>query len=164
MEINHNAQGRWSVESVQAEYRRLSLVLGGVAGFEPTPRKHTNPIGCTWIYNIMDSVVDGIQLDDSSCVQLAIDYIQDNDMRPSTGYIRERMARALGGVELSSKQKSILAATFIQQIKSQKIYREFREYAKLFKKIGIEPYRASIEKYRKSERQYIVRAAKRLLE
>ncbi len=161
--INYNPEGKWSVESVQAKYWELCLSLGGVSGFEPQPRKHTNHNGTTWIYNVMDSVVDGVQLGDKACVQISIEYIQDNDMRSTTGYIRERMARALRNCELSNKQKSQLADTFIKQLESKRIYKEFREYCRLFKKIGVEPYKKEIEKYTNSNKQYIKRAALRLL-
>ena len=77
MEINYNPKGKWSDKSVIARYRELSLRLGGIDGFEPIPRTYKNNQGMTWTYNIMDSVADGIQLGDASCVQLAIEYIED---------------------------------------------------------------------------------------
>ena len=45
---------------------------------------YTNTAGITWIYNNMDAVVDGVQLGDSACVQLSVDYINDNIMAPTT--------------------------------------------------------------------------------
>jgi hypothetical protein len=117
----------------------------------------------TWIYNIMDAVTDGVQLGDGACIQLSIDYIEDNVMGSTTGYIRERMARALRRVELKEYQKRQLAKIFLEQLRHQCLHKEFKEYSRLFKRIGVEPYRKEIEKYASAQKQYIRRAAQRLL-
>ena len=148
--INYNPEGKWSVESVQNRYRKLSLEVGGVGGYQPEPNVYTNPGGTTWIYNIMESVVDGIQLGDMACVQLSIEYIQDNIMGPTTGYIRERMARALRNSELTNDQKKQLANIFLNMLHSGQLLKEFREYCRLFKVIGVDPYQNDIEQFRAS--------------
>ena len=79
------------------------------------------------------------------------------------GYIRARMAMSLRNAELTKKQKVTLAGIFLKQLESGLIYREFREYCRLFKIIGVEPYRQEIEKHKKSRKQYIRHAASRLL-
>lgn len=163
MEINYNPQGKWSVEAVKQRYSELRILLGGAGGFELNPRTYTNKGGFTWIYNIMDAVTDGVQLGDNACIQLSIDYIKDNVMGSTTGYIRERMARALRHVELSENQKKQLARVFLQQLEHQNLHKEFKEYSRLFKKIGVEQYRNEIEKYTSSKKQYIQRAAQRIL-
>lgn len=164
MEINYNGEGKWSAESVIGRYRKLSLDVGGVGGFEPEPRTYVNYNGAKWIYNIMDSVVDGVQLGDKACIELSIDYINDCPMDPTTGYIRERMARSLKQSELLSiEQEKRLANIFICQLERGKIYKEFREYGKLFKKIGIEDYRNRIEVLQQSKKDYVSRAASKLL-
>jgi hypothetical protein len=111
----------------------------------------------------MQSVVDGMQLGDRVCVDLSIEYINDNVMHLTTGYIRARMARALRQVELSKSQKGLLARVFLRQLESEKIYQEFKEYIRLFKTIGVESYRDEFEKQLKSDKKYIVRAANKLL-
>jgi hypothetical protein len=164
MKIDYNADGRWSVAAVQARYRQLSNSLGGMAGFEPEPRTYTNPRGMTWVYNIMDSVVDGAQLGDKACIELCVEYIEANIMAPTTGYIRERMARSLCRVELTPRQKQRLAAVFVGQLEKQQLRKEFREYTRLFRKIGVESYRAEIERLASSDQAYIRRAVARLLD
>ncbi|MFZ0789149.1 MAG: hypothetical protein WAM94_05950 [Chromatiaceae bacterium] len=163
MEINYNHHGKWSVEAVKQRYASLRIMLGGAEGFAPEPRTYTNKGGITWIYNIMDAVVDGVRLSDKACVELAIDYIDDNLMDSTTGYIRERMARALRHAQLTEHQKKQLASTFLKQLEQPSLHKEFKEYSRLFKTIGIEPYRARIEKCAKSEKHYIRRAVQRLL-
>ncbi|MBT2787351.1 MULTISPECIES: hypothetical protein [unclassified Halomonas] len=163
MKINYNPTGKWSVEAVKERYSKLSLSLGSVDGFEPFCKTYTNRRGFTWVYNIMDSVVDGVRLGDKACVQLAIDYIRDNEMYSKTGYIRARMARALKSADLSDSQKKELALIFLHQLETGVLYQEYREYCRLFRKIGVEPYRREIKRYGKARRQYIKRAANRLL-
>ena len=163
MEISYNQEGKWSVEAAKQRHIELRLRLGGMDGFVLEPRTYTNHRGITWIYNIMDSVADGVQLGDNACIEMAIDYIQADVMGSSTGYIRERMARALRHVQLTEQQKARLAEIFLRQMKQQCLHQEFREYIRLFKTIGVDPYRMRIEGYAKSHKQFIQRAARRLL-
>tara|TARA_Y100000589_G_scaffold321902_1_gene353995 strand:+ start:1210 stop:1704 length:495 start_codon:yes stop_codon:yes gene_type:complete len=163
MEFNYNSSGNWSVDSVQERYRNLSLQLGGVAGFYPEPRKYTNQRGASWTYNVMESVVDGVQLGDCACIELSIEYIADSPMGSNTGYIRERMARALRHAELSDKQKARLAFIFINMLKTGKLYKEYREYIRLFKCIGINPYRPELCGLANSNKLYVRRAVEKLL-
>ena len=120
-------------------------------------------MGATWIYSIMDAVADGIQLEDRACIELSVEYIKDNIMESTTGYIRERMARSLRHVTLSKDQKERLALSFMTQLEQQTLHKEFREYIRLFKTIGVEPYRKIIEKYLNSKKEFIRRAAEKLL-
>ena len=163
MIINYNPEGKWSTESVKKRYWEQSVSLGGVSGFEPTPKTYTNFNGCTWVYNVMESVIDGVQLGDFTCVQLCIDYINDDVKAPTTGYTKERMARALRHASLSDKQKKELSEIFIKQLESGKIYKEYREYIRLFKIIGVTPYKEKIQKCIKGQQEFIKRAASKLL-
>ena len=164
MLINYNHQDKWSIDNVKKRYTRLCQLVQCTERFELIPDTYTTPNGaCTWIYNIMSSVVDGIQVGDKACIQLAIDYIEDNIMCSTTGYIRERMARSLRQVELTEYQKDSLAKTFLNQLDKQHLTKEFKEYIRLFKTIGIEPYVKDIEIFTQSNKEYIRRAARKLL-
>ena len=163
LEINYNSEGKWSLENVQERYRELRILLGGAEGFALEPRTYTNQKGAKWIYNIIDAVADGIQLEDNACIELAVDYINDNVMDSTTGYIRERIARSLRHVELTEDQKKRLASSFLMQLEHQDLHKEYKVYIRLFKTIGIEPYRKEIEKYLNSKKEFIQRAATKLL-
>ena len=84
-------------------------------------------------------------------------------MGSTTGYIRETLARKLRHIELTENQKETLANVFINQLKSGKILKEYKEYIRLFKSIGVHPYKKEIEPYMSSKQEYIKRAAKRLM-
>ena len=88
---------------------------------------------------------------------------KDNILGSTTGYIRERMARSRRHVDLEEHQKKQLASVFLMQLRQENLGKEFKEYSRLFKTIGIEPYRKEIEKHARSQRQYVQRAARRLL-
>jgi len=164
MQINYNHQGKWSINNVIKKYKSLCELVKCIDGFELIPDTFTTPNGeITWTYNIMNSVVEGIILGDKACIQLAVDYIEDNIMSPTTGYLRERMARSLRHVDLTPYQKESLAKTFLNQLSTQSINKEFKEYIRLFKTIGINPYKKDIEIYTQSDKEYIRRAAEKLL-
>jgi hypothetical protein len=163
LEIDYNSEGKWSLESVQEKYAELRTLLGGAEGFILEPRTYTNPKGAKWTYNVMDAVADGIQLEDNACIELAVEYINDNVMDSTTGYIRERIARSLRHASLTEGQKQRLAEAFLKQLEHQDLHKEFKEYIRLFKTIGIEPYRKEIEKHLNSKKEFIQRAASKLL-
>lgn len=163
--FDYNSEGKWSVENVLKRYDVLKSIHTPAKDFELKPRIHTDSNrGITWIYHIMNSVGDGILLGDQACVELAIQFIQDDVMDSHTGYIRERLARALKNIALSDIQKKKITQTFMNQLKTGNMYKEFGEYIKLFKVIGIEDYREEINQLRFSEKDYIQRAARRLLD
>jgi hypothetical protein len=161
--IDYNPAGKWSVASVTARYAALRVQLGGTSDFALQPRVYTNPGGMTWIYNIMEGVADGVQRGDQACIELAIGYIEDNIMASYTGYIRERMARSLRRAPLSKSQQTRLANVFLSQLISGNLHKEYREYIRLFRTMGVADFRTTIEKQRASAKAYIRRAAERLL-
>jgi hypothetical protein len=161
--IDYNSAGKWSVTMVESRYARLRTQLGGVAGFELTPRTYTNSRGMTWVYPILDRVVEGVRLGDSACIELAVEYIEDNVMGSYTGYLRERLARGLRHAELSKSQRTRLVNVFLSQLTRGNLHQEFRAYIRLFKTLGIDDHRSTIAHALTSEKAYLRRAAARLL-
>jgi len=160
--FNFNPTGKWSLESVQSEYRELARRFAVADGFELAPRTYSNSHG-TWIYNIMDSVADGVRLGDGPSLELAIRYIEDDSLDLWSGYIRARMARDLRHVSLSDAQQARLARNFIDRLFYRRVRQEFREYIRLFRVIGVAPYRQELERLRSTHEAYIRRAVERLL-
>ena len=109
---DYNPEGNWSLASVQKKYIELRNLLGSEDRFELVPKTYTNSGGITWIYNIMDTVADGVKLNDKACIELSIGYIEDNIMGTYTGYIRESMARSLKNATLTDLQKNRLIKVF----------------------------------------------------
>jgi hypothetical protein len=163
MRIDYNSEGKWSVTAVESRYTRLRTKLGNVTDFELKPRAYTNSRGMTWLYNIMESAVEGVRRGDPACIELSVEYIEDNVMGSYTGYIRERLARSLRHAELSNSQRTRLINVFLSQLARGYLHQEFREYSRLFKSLGIDDHRSNIGHALTSEQAYIRRAAERLL-
>ncbi|VAW71131.1 hypothetical protein MNBD_GAMMA10-1649 [hydrothermal vent metagenome] len=161
--INYNPEGKWSVKNVQKRYNDLAKRYKIKNQVTPMPCTHTNKDGFTWVYNIMDSIAKNLEINDKAYTQLAIEYIADNVMGSTTGYIRETLARKLRRVDLSENQKLMLINIFLVQLKSGKILKEYKEYIRLFKLIGVKPYTVEIEACLNSKKNYIKRAAIRLM-
>ena len=160
--FSYNPAGKWSLESVQAEYRELARRFAVADGFELAPRTYSNSHG-TWIDSIMESVADGVRLGDGPSVELAVRYIEDDTWDSRSGYIRERMARALRHVALSDAQQARLARNFVDRLYYRRVRQEFREYIRLFRVIGVAPYRQELERLLTAKEAYIRRAVARLL-
>lgn len=162
--MDYNPSARWGVADVQDRYRALHRQLGGVDGFAPEPRCWTNAAGLTWVYNIMESVTDGVQLGDAACIELAVGYLEADLMHSGTGYLRERIARALRHAPLGDQQRERLRRLFVGQLRDGRMHKEYREYIRLFRRIGLGPYRAEIAVLAGTgQPDYVRRAAVRLL-
>ena len=162
MHIGYDPNEAWSIDKVMERYRKLSQQLGRTEDFDLQP-KSSSQGSKTRVFNIMDSVTDGIEFNDKACIELSVNYIEANVMTSYSGYIRERMARKLRQVELTDNQKQRLATTFIRHLNNRSLYQEYRTYIRLFKSIGIDRFRNQIKPFTCASESYIRQAAEKLL-
>lgn len=162
--IDYNDAPPWDMRGVQARYQALRARLGGVEGFAPEPLRIADKRGGGWVYNIMDSVTDGVQLGDAACIELAVCYLEADGMASGSGYRRARMARALCHAALAPEQCRRLRTLFLEQLRHGRMHQEYREYIRLFRHIGVAPHRGEIAALGgPGAADYVRRAVERLL-
>lgn len=81
-------------------------------------------------------VSEGIRAGDAACAELAIQYIELDYVGSYSGFIKERLARALKSAKLASQQKRRLMVKFQSLIDNNQCRQEFGEYKKLRKHIS----------------------------
>lgn len=87
----------------------------------------------------MDRVVEGIAADDSACVQIGIEFIEEDARFPFGRTLKCQVARALRKyATLSEGQKSRIRRRAFAMLAAGNIPWEFADYAKLVRKIGYE--------------------------
>ena len=141
LEIYHGVPNGWSKGEMINEYSRLggAFSINGQEATEPGAPAFL-PDRYNWLQyrETLYRINEGVRKNDSVCIELAIRYIELNYIGSYSGFIREKLARALKGASLSSSQKERLKTHFCKLIENNECFQEFREYKKLLVKINVE--------------------------
>lgn len=135
--LDYNGEGRWSRKEVLARYDQYADELR-VTRRDLTPQEHV--AGDTrWFYPVMDKVIEGIEAGDPACVRLGIEFIEEDAKMPFGKILKSNTARALRRAELSEPQKRRIRRRVFGMLRAGKVPHEFREYAKLVRRVGFDP-------------------------
>jgi len=138
LEIYHGVPNGWSKEEIISEHRRLggTFSINGEEATEPGAPAFL-PDRYNWLQyrQTLYKVSEGVKANDNACIELAIRYIVLNYIGSYSGFIREKLARALINASLSSSQKERLRKHFRNLIDRNECFQEFKEYKKLLRKI-----------------------------
>jgi hypothetical protein len=132
----NDADGKWSRAGILLRYAK-SVAKFGIVARDLSPREHSERGRC-WVYPVMEKVIEGIEAGDIACVEIGIDFIEEDRKFPFGKIIKAKTACVLRRAELSSKQRRRILARVFGMLRDGKIPHEFREYAKLARKIGFE--------------------------
>jgi hypothetical protein len=143
--IDYNGVGFWSPSSVRQRYELYAQNLRVTSLKDLTPKTHEEA-GKRWIYPIMEQVIEGIELDDPACVQIGIEFIEDSSSFPFAMILKSNTARALRRSHFTSDQEERIRKRVVEMICTGYLPREFRQYAKLAKKIGMKDWLPQIER------------------
>jgi len=157
MEIrDYNGMGRWSADAVLERYWDYSRKLGIPVPAGLAPVKFTEG-DVTWIYPIMDVVVVGIELGDKACIEIGIEFIEEDQRFPFGRIFKSRTARALRRAQLSEEQMERLCKRIVYMLLVEWVPQEFRNYAKLLRRIGLGSWWPVIESQVSRENPYVMR-------
>jgi hypothetical protein len=141
---DYNGTGRWAVAEVQKRYLEHCKRLRVASPRVPQPME-TKRGDIHWIYPVMRAVIEGIERGDKACVPLGIEFMEADDHFVFGRILKANTARALRRVELTSEQILRLRKRIVEMLLAGNVPREFREYAKLLRRIGIGEQRSEIE-------------------
>ena len=134
---DYNGTGSWSLEQILARYQRYCRELGLRPG-NIQPLRFSQG-GRTWIYPVMHAVIDGIKRNEPASVRIGIDFIEEDQGFPFGKLIKSDTARALRQhATLDTEQKERLRRRFTDMLVRGYLPREYKEYAKLFRKLGLD--------------------------
>lgn len=134
---DYNGKGMWSVEAVQERYLKHCVRLGVQTPRELEPRVYKRP-GTTWIYPVMDIVIEGIVAGDPACALLGVEFIEQDGTFPFGRVLKSNAARGLKRTELSPALKTRIRHRVAAMLAAGNTPREFKEYARLLRKVGFE--------------------------
>lgn len=134
--IDYNGDGRWSREAILSRYARYATELG-IEARDLTPLEHTER-GRHWVYPVMERVIAGIEAGDPACIRIGIEFIEEDKGFPFGRVLKSNTARALRRARLTNDQCSRIRRRVVGMLRAGYVPREFQDYAKLVKKIGID--------------------------
>jgi hypothetical protein len=132
---DYNGKGPWTVEAVQRRYLEHCARLG-VATPRPLEPKRYVRGGETWVYPVMDAVIEGIKAGDPACAWLGVEFIEQDATFPFGRTLKGNTARALRRIELPQALKERIRHRVAAMLAAGNTPREFKEYARLLRKVG----------------------------
>ena len=85
----------------------------------------------------MDHVIEGIEAGDPACAELGIEFIETNDSFAFGKILKSNVARALRRTTLTAVQEERIRRRVVEMLEAGYLPREFRQYAKLARKLGL---------------------------
>jgi len=133
---DYNGSGFWSVEAVLARYAKYARRFAVSAPRDLTPLVHSSNEG-RWIYPVMDRVIEGIEQGDPACAEIGVEFIEESGSFAFGRILKSNTARALRRTALTPEQKERIRERVVEMLEASYLPREFRQYAKLVRKIGL---------------------------
>ncbi|HEX5241636.1 MAG TPA: hypothetical protein VFW23_00130 [Tepidisphaeraceae bacterium] len=134
--IDYNGVGRWSRDEILRRYAAYAREME-IEPRDISPREHTEK-GRHWIYPVMNRVIDGIAAGDPACIRLGIEFIEEDAKFTFGKRLKASTARALRRTSLSEEKKDRIRRRVFAMLQAGIIPHEYREYAKLIRKIGFQ--------------------------
>jgi len=134
--IDYNGTGRWTLDAIRDRYAEHARRLHVPVPTDLTPHEHSE--GETrWIYPVMDEVIAGIEAGDPACVELGVEFIEEDQRFTFGKRLKSNAARALRRAQLDAGQVERVRNRVLGMLVAGEVPHEFREYAKLLRKIGV---------------------------
>ena len=139
LEQYHGVPRGWSKDEMIKEHRILggTFLIDGEDATEPGAPDFL-PDRYNWLQyrQTLYRVCDGVRENDEACIELAIRYIELNYFGSYSGFIKEKLARALKNVSLTPSRTQRLKKHFETLVKENKCFQEIGEYKKLLHKLN----------------------------
>ncbi len=153
---DYNGIGRWSVAEVLRRYAEYAHRYHIATPCDLKPVVTTSVHG-VWIYPVMDRVMEGIENGDLACAEIGVEFIETSESFPFGMILKVNTARALRRASLTDGQKERIRKRVTEMLSTGYLPREFREYAKLARKIGLGEWLQQIEELAKSGDPWVQR-------
>jgi hypothetical protein len=142
---DYNGTGRWSCASVLARYEAYARELAVAQRTDITA------------WPVMDGVIAGIERGDRACIEIGVEFIEDDQRLPFGRTLKSNTARALRRAELSEAHVYRLRERIVRMLLAGSVPREFREYTKLLRHIGVGEWWPTIEAQVSRDNPHVMR-------
>jgi len=145
--LDYNGSDFWSVEAVLKRCESYTKRFKISSPVDIQPSIHTEG-EIRRIYPVMEKVIEGIEKNDSACIEIGIEFIEESRSFPFGKILKYNTARALRRVSasLTEMQKERIRKRVAEMLCTGYLPREFRQYAKLTRTIGLRDWQSKIER------------------
>ena len=133
---DYNGVGEWAAEAVLHRYRVLAKRFRQPTVLELKAREQVQG-AIRWVYPVMDEVIRGIKEEDRACIELGVQFIVSGPPQPFGKLLHSNVARALRRAKLAPDQVERLRARILRMLSRSEVPREYSDYAKLLRRIGV---------------------------
>ncbi|WP_223266754.1 hypothetical protein [Luteimonas gilva] len=154
--IDYNGTGRWTRLAILARYADY---VGRFSVSEPldlTPKEHVWR-DTQWVYPVMDKVIAGIRSGDAACIVIGAEFMEEDSKFTFGRALKSHVARAMRQADLPAAVQARLRKRIVDMLIAGNVPREFREYAKLLRKIGFADYWHKIQAEAPASNKYAMR-------
>jgi hypothetical protein len=147
---------RWSRTAIKERYRQYARQQG----LEATRFDNEQDLasdGPNRMYPVMETVIAGIEQADPACIEIGIEYIEDGPHLPFGKILKSNAARALRQAALSEEQIERLRKRILGLLIAGEVPHEYKQYARLIRKIGIGTWWPAIEAQAPRDNPYVMR-------
>jgi hypothetical protein len=134
--IDFNGPAEWSFAAVQQRYRRHAAEMRVPVPLLLQPNTWSEG-DRQWLYPIMTDVIAGAEAGDRACIELAVELVESSHSQAFGRLLKAKAARALRRAVLSDYQAIRLRRRVLSMLAANAVCREFREYAKLLRALGL---------------------------
>jgi len=137
---DYNGPGEWSADAIRRRYleharrfgQRELRELKSVESGDGDARR---------VYPLMDDVIAGIEEGDLACIELGVEFVESGHRQAFGRILHSNVARALRRAKLSPDQALNLRRRILDMLVAGQGPHEFKQYAKLLRRIGLgEPW------------------------
>ena len=134
--IDYNGTGFWSAEEILNRYAIYARQYEIARPLDLTPTIHADN-DSQWIYPAMERVIEGIESGDLACAEIGIEFIEEDGSFAFGQILKSNTAKALRRISLTEPQKERIRKRVVAMLRVGYLPREYRQYAKLARKIGL---------------------------
>lgn len=162
MEIrDYNGKDKWSKDEVIRRYKNYCVEFNIKNPLYLSPPEHTEG-NVKWIFPVMYNVIEGIETGDAACRKIGIEFIEEDSKFPFGKILKSNTARALRRSVLTLDEQERIRKRLIEMLLSGNVPHEYKQYAKLLKKVGVGNYWNEIEQRINKSNGYVMKYYKYL--
>lgn len=151
-----NGEGKWAKDEIISRYATYCRELHISEPIDLTPTE-SRENATVWIFPVMEKVIKGIENGDAACRRIGVEFIEEDRKFSFGKIIKANTARALRRSELTADEKTRVRRRVVAMLIAGHVPREYKQYAKLLKKIGVGDSLTDVEKKLDHSNQYVVR-------
>jgi len=156
MEVReYNGEGKWSKDEIIRRYNQYCLELN-IEPADLSPVEYTAG-EVKWVYPVMKEVIAGIERGDAACRRIGIEFIEEDRKFPFGKILKSNTARALRRSELTAEEQERIRRRLVAMLIGGNVPHEYKQYAKLLKKIGVCEYWNEIESRTDRSNAYVMK-------